>query len=70
MNEILASYYSMKNQQRIIVVLGVYRSRTSALMKSLEVMGLRLLDPSEVRFNIFNEKGYWEDLDFFLSILN
>ena len=48
----------MKNQKRIIVVLGVYRSGTSALMKSLEVMGLRLLDPSEVRFNIFNEKGY------------
>ncbi|MBX9577680.1 MAG: sulfotransferase [Chthoniobacterales bacterium] len=65
MSEILASYYSMKNQKRIIVVLGVYRSGTSALMKSLEVMGVRLPDPSEVRFNIFNEKGYWEDLDFF-----
>ena len=55
----------MKNQKRIIVVLGVPRSGTSALMKALEVMGVSLPDAEAVAFNKFNEKGYWEDLDFF-----
>ena len=55
----------MKNNKQIIIVLGVYRSGTSALTKGLEVMGVELPDPAKVSFNTFNEKGYWEDQDFF-----
>ncbi len=54
----------MKNKKRIIVVLGVYRSGTSALTKSLETIGVRLSDPSQITFNSFNEKGDWEDILF------
>ena len=60
----------MKNKKRIIVVLGVYRSGTSALMKSLEVMGIPMMDFSKTYFNEYNEKGYWEDNDFFSLNMN
>lgn len=53
----------MSNQKRLILVLGMKRSGTSALTKGLEVMGVslgnRLMPPNE-----FNKKGYWEDWDF------
>lgn len=48
----------------MIVVLGIYRSGTSAITKSLGTMGVRLPDPSKVCYNTFNEKGSWEDPDF------
>ncbi len=54
----------MKNTQRVIVVLGVYRSGTSALTKGLGAMGVRLPDASKICYNKFNEKGSWEDPDF------
>lgn len=53
----------MCSKKRLILVLGMKRSGTSALTKGLEVMGVslgnRLMPPSSV-----NEKGFWEDLDF------
>lgn len=54
----------MKNNKRVIIVLGVYLSGTSVLTKSLETMGVRLSDPSQITFNSFNEKGDWEDHSF------
>ena len=53
----------MKNYQRIIVVLGVRRSGTSAVTKGLETMGVSIVDQVHSPFNSFNEKGYWEDLE-------
>lgn len=53
----------MQNKKKLILVLGMKRSGTSALTKGLEVMGVSLGDylmpPNE-----FNKKGYWEDWDF------
>lgn len=63
----------MKNKKRVILVLGVPRSGTSAITKSLEVLGVKLPELEKVAFNKFNEKGYWEDEDFFffnLQLLN
>ena len=54
----------MKNSRRIIVVLGTYRSGTSVLTKSLETLGVRLSEHSEITFHDFNKKGDWEDLRF------
>ncbi|MBX9578413.1 MAG: hypothetical protein K2W97_08075 [Chthoniobacterales bacterium] len=53
----------MKNHQRIIIVLGVRRSGTSAVTKGLEAMGVSIVDQAHSPFNSFNEKGYWEDLE-------
>ena len=50
--------------KKIIVVAGPHRSGTSAITKSLEVLGVSLgsaLMPADAS----NEKGYWEDLDFY-----
>lgn len=50
-------------KKQLVLVLGMKRSGTSALVKGLEVMGIslgnRLMPPNE-----FNKKGYWEDWDF------
>ncbi|MBX9578409.1 MAG: sulfotransferase domain-containing protein [Chthoniobacterales bacterium] len=53
----------MKNHRRIIVVLGVRRSGTSAIAKGLESMGVSVVDQAHTSFNSFNKKGYWEDLE-------
>jgi hypothetical protein len=50
-------------KNRVIVVIGVHRSGTSALTKGLETMGASL-GHDLIAPNIFNEKGYWEDSDF------
>lgn len=50
------SLYLMKDHQRIIVVLGVRRSGTSALTKGLETMGVSIIDQAHSPFNSFNEK--------------
>jgi hypothetical protein len=53
----------MQHKKHLILVLGMMRSGTSALVKGLEVMGVSLGDhlmpPNEL-----NKKGYWEDWDF------
>lgn len=55
----------METQKRVLIVLGIARSGTSAITKALEVLGVTLPEQSQVSFNKFNEKGYWEDQDFF-----
>jgi len=55
-------------RQRLIVVLGMHRSGTSAMTRALQAMGVelgsRLMPPVEG----VNDKGFWEDLD--LNALN
>jgi len=50
-------------QKRLIVVLGMHRSGTSALSRALPIFGIdlgdRLMPPAAGE----NEKGFWEDLD-------
>lgn len=63
----------MQRHQRLIIVLGVRRSGTSAITKGLETMGVSIVDSSLTKFNAFNEKGYWEDLvihDFNMKLIN
>jgi len=51
--------------QRLVVVLGAHRSGTSAITRALQVLGVplgeRLMPPVEG----VNDKGFWEDLDFY-----
>jgi hypothetical protein len=51
------------NEQKLIVVLGMHRSGTSALTRGLQVMGVslgeRLIPPIEGN----NAKGFWEDIE-------
>ncbi|MDP1541288.1 MAG: glycosyltransferase [Moraxellaceae bacterium] len=50
--------------ERLIAVIGMHRSGTSAVTRGLQVLGVELgdnlLQPAED-----NPKGFWEDLDFF-----
>jgi len=52
----------MKNS-RLIVVLGMHRSGTSALTRGLQVMGVRLGDRMIPPIEGNNSKGFWEDID-------
>jgi glycosyltransferase involved in cell wall biosynthesis len=52
----------MKINNKLIVVLGMHRSGTSAITKSLEVLGVGLganLHPA----GLDNPKGFWEDIE-------
>lgn len=54
-----------KNMEKkeIVVVLGMHRSGTSAITRSLKVLGVDLggrLLPAEAGIN---DKGFWEDVD-------
>jgi GT2 family glycosyltransferase len=55
---------NQEKKKRIIVVLGMHRSGTSAVTRGLKVMGVelgnRLMLPTQ-----FNPKGYWEDMDIY-----
>ena len=51
----------MENKRRIILVIGMGRSGTSALTKGLTTMGVSIMPASSTVCNSFNEKGYWED---------
>lgn len=53
----------MKKNHRVLLVLGIFRSGTSALTKGLESLGAFLGD-SLLPANAFNEKGHWEDIQF------
>lgn len=57
-----------KKEKRIIAVLGMHRSGTSAVARSLQVMGVELGDNLMPPMKDVNEKGFWEDLD--ISMLN
>jgi hypothetical protein len=51
----------MKNN-RLIVVLGMHRSGTSAITCGLQVMGVNLGDTLYGAMKEVNEKGFWEDI--------
>jgi GT2 family glycosyltransferase len=55
---------TQEKKKRIIVVLGMHRSGTSAVTRGLKVMGVelgnQLMLPTQ-----FNPKGYWEDMDIY-----
>ena len=52
-------------KKRLIVVLGMHRSGTSAITRSLKVMGVELGDTLMPAIQGINDKGFWEDLDLF-----
>lgn len=51
---------------KIVVVLGMHRSGTSAITRGLQTMGINLGDRLEPAAENINEKGYWEDVDLVL----
>ncbi|MDD5410515.1 MAG: glycoside hydrolase family 99-like domain-containing protein [Methylobacter sp.] len=53
---------------KLIVVLGMHRSGTSAITRALQVMGVELGDRLMQSFEGNNSKGFWEDVD--LNTLN
>ena len=54
----------MRNvRQRLIIVLGMHRSGTSALTRGLKALGVELGDRLMPAIEGDNEKGFWEDLD-------
>lgn len=54
---------NLQNQKRIIVVLGMHRSGTSALTRALVAIGAGVGD-SLIPAGQDNPKGFWEDRDF------
>lgn len=51
--------------KRIIVVLGMHRSGTSAVTRGLQVLGVDLGDKLMGGIAGNNEKGFWEDVDIY-----
>ncbi|MBB2494404.1 glycosyltransferase [Aquipseudomonas ullengensis] len=49
--------------KKILVVLGMHRSGTSALTRGLQVIGVSLGDNLMPAFEGNNNKGFWEDLE-------
>ncbi|MBA4142213.1 MAG: hypothetical protein H0X43_04220 [Nitrosospira sp.] len=54
-----------KGKKRLIVVLGMHRSGTSAITRALQVMGVELGDNLMPASGGINDKGFWEDLELF-----
>ncbi len=54
-----------KEKKRIIVVLGMHRSGTSAVTRGLQVVGVDLGDKLMPAIEDINAKGFWEDLDLY-----
>jgi GT2 family glycosyltransferase len=52
----------LKNK-KLIVVLGMHRSGTSVVTRSLQVLGVELGDRLLPPLPDINEKGFWEDVD-------
>lgn len=50
-------------QKRIVVVLGMHRSGTSAITRGLQVLGVDLSNRLLQAETGNNEKGFWEDID-------
>lgn len=57
-----------KKNNKLVVVLGMHRSGTSAITRGLQVMGVSLGDRMMPPVEGDNAKGYWEDTD--LNALN
>ena len=55
----------MKKDHRLIVVLGMHRSGTSAVARGLQAMGVDLGNNLMPPVPGNNEKGFWEDLDIY-----
>jgi glycosyltransferase involved in cell wall biosynthesis len=53
-----------ETNHRLIVVLGMHRSGTSAITRALKVLGIDLGDRLLSAADGDNDKGYWEDIDF------
>lgn len=49
--------------KKLIVVLGMHRSGTSTVTRSLQVMGVELGDRLMAALENNNAKGFWEDID-------
>jgi hypothetical protein len=49
---------------RLIVVLGMHRSGTSAITRALQVVGVELGSNLMAPIEDVNAKGFWEDIDF------
>ncbi|CAM3775117.1 Hyaluronan synthase [Vibrio aerogenes CECT 7868] len=62
MNENLSATRDSEKSRRVVVVLGMHRSGTSALTKALNVLGVSLSE-NLMPEGEFNPKGHWEDLD-------
>jgi hypothetical protein len=52
-----------KKNNKLIVVLGMHRSGTSAITRGLQVMGVDLGDRVMSPVTDINPKGFWEDID-------
>lgn len=57
-----------ETNKKIIIVLGMHRSGTSAIARGLQVMGVELGDRLMPPNQEVNAKGFWEDID--LNALN
>jgi len=53
----------VKPKTKLIVVLGMHRSGTSAVTRGLQVLGVNLGDRLMPAHQEFNAKGFWEDID-------
>ena len=53
-----------ESNDRLIVVLGMHRSGTSAITRALKVLGVELGDRLMPAAEDDNDTGYWEDVDF------
>lgn len=51
------------NRKKLIVVIGMHRSGTSAITRGLQIMGVQLGDRLMPAVVGDNDKGYWEDID-------
>ena len=52
-----------KKQGRLIIVLGMHRSGTSAVTRGLQVVGASLGGNLYPAMAGVNEKGFWEDIE-------
>lgn len=53
----------IQTYKKVLVVLGMHRSGTSALTRGLQVLGVSLGDNLMSAFEGNNSKGFWEDLE-------
>ena len=63
MKKTLLENYMNEMSGRLIVVLGMHRSGTSAVTRGLQVLGVELGDHLMPPVEGNNPKGFWEDLD-------
>ncbi len=57
------SLQDIDEKKRVVVVLGMHRSGTSAITRGLQVLGVELGDNLMQAIPDINEKGFWEDKD-------